>query len=265
LSPLKLTLLAQAAALIIIIPSCRHNVAEPEAQDSKQTAQALVEKADNLYEGREDLNRVRAGVSLLRQARVADFRSYEAAWRLAKFDYYVGSHTDNSSERDNAFREGIEAGRDATKLKADGPEGHFWLGASYGGEAQTGVIAGLSSLDDIRQEMETVLRLDERYEGASAYMVLGQVEMEVPRVLGGDVKKAIDYLEKGAKLAPNNSMLKLRLAEALVKAKDFAQASRVVTDILQIDVDPKYLPEHKEVLGEAAKLQDKISHLERRR
>ena len=42
--------------------------------------------------------------------------------------------------------------------------------------------------------------------------------LKAPRILGGDVSKAIEYLEKGLKFGPNNALMRLRLAEAYAEA-----------------------------------------------
>jgi len=81
-----------------------------DSSDKAVAGQKILE-ADQLYAQREDLSKVRLGVALLRQARIADYGNYEAAWKLAKFDYYLGAHTSDERERDTAFREGIDSGR----------------------------------------------------------------------------------------------------------------------------------------------------------
>src|SRR6266480_684821 len=56
-----------------------------DANDKAVAGQKILE-ADRLYAQREDLSKVRLGIALLRQARIADYGNYEAAWKLAKFD-----------------------------------------------------------------------------------------------------------------------------------------------------------------------------------
>src|SRR6266481_3835316 len=175
--------------------SCKsHSKAEESANDT-QTAAQYVTQADELYSRRDDLMQIREGIIMLRQATTTDPGNYDAAWRLAKLNYYLANHTDNSEERDKALREGIEAGKAAVRLQDGRPEGHFWLGANYGGAAQLSAIAGLATVDDIRNEMETVIRLNEGYQDGSAYMVLGLVYLQAPKLLGGDPQKAVAELE----------------------------------------------------------------------
>jgi hypothetical protein len=177
--------------LICAGSSCRSHSNEEASVNATQLAAEYVSEADQLYAQREDLNRLRQAIIVLRQAVTADPGNYDASWQLAKFNYYLATHTDNDDERDKAFRDGIEAGKTAVELQGGKPDGHFWLGANYGAAAQQSTIAGLATVDDIRNEMGTVLRLDEGYQDGSAYMVLGLVYLDEPGILGGDPQKAV--------------------------------------------------------------------------
>jgi tetratricopeptide (TPR) repeat protein len=225
--------------------------------DAKAAADRIAE-ADALYDGREDINKARVAVAALRQARTSDYSNYEAAWKLSRAAFYVGDHTDSDSERDDMFREGVEAGKVAVGLQPNKPEGHFWLGANYGGTAAHSTLANLSSFQDIKGEMEAVLKIDESYQGYSAYLGLGRLYLQAPRVLGGDANKAIEYLEKGLKLNPNNTVMRLHLAEAYQESNRAAEAKKQIETIMSATPDPKYTAEHKDAVTKAQKLQEKI-------
>jgi len=225
----------------------------------ERVAAAKITEAEPLYNGREDLSKVRQAVALLREARTADYGSYEAYWKLARADYYLGEHTPDDRERDDLFREGVEAGKAAKQLQPNKPEGHFWLGANYGGSAEHSTLSSLSSIEDIKQEMETVLKLDEGYELGSAYLALGQLYSQAPRVLGGDNTKAIGYLEKGLRFGASNPLLRLRLAEAYEAANRNGDAKKQIEAILLLTPTPGYEAEHNEAVAEAKKLLEKIA------
>jgi tetratricopeptide (TPR) repeat protein len=270
---MKLKIVARAlglylmtVALICMVTSCgsnstaekaaNENVAPPPAAVSPAE---LIAQADQLYAQREDLARVREGLGKLRGARAAEPNNYEAAWRAAQFNYYLGDNTTDKGERDKAFEDGIEAARAAVKLQPDKPEGHFWLGANLGGQAKVSLLSGIADTDEIRQEMETVLKLDEGYLSGSAYMALGQVYLETPKMMGGDPKKAVEYMEKGLKFGETNPLLRLRLAEAYLAVDRKADARKQIDAILNMTPDPKYAPEHKKAVAEARKLLDKTA------
>lgn len=221
---------------------------------------ARIAEAETLYDGREDMQKARVAVAALRQARLADYGNYEAAWKLARAAFYVGDHTDVDSERDDMFREGTEAGKAAVQLQPNKPEGHFWLGANYGGAAAHSTIANLSSFRDIKGEMEQVLKLDETYQGYSAYVGLGRLYLQAPKVMGGDVGKAIEYLEKGVKLNPNHSPMRFHLAEAYAEENRDADAKKQIEALMALTPDPKYMAEHKVAVEKGKKLLGKIEN-----
>ncbi|SRR6266496_1001922 len=248
--------------MTIAVTSCRKGAAAADVAidmgDEKVAAENIAQ-AQPLYDGREDLSKIRGALALLRQARTADYGNYESAWMLARADYYLGEHTTDGDERDDLFREGIEAGKVAKQLQPNKPDGHFWLGANYGGSAAHSTLSNLSSVQDIRQEMEAVLKLDEGYQFGSAYMGLGQLYLQAPRVLGGDTTKAISYLEKGLKFGSNNSLLRLHLAEGYAAANRDSEARKQIDIILSMSPSPGYAPEHKDAVAKAKKLQEKLA------
>lgn len=253
-----------ASALVSVVFggfACNRGGSEMTASTGSADAKMATEKlaeAEPLYEGREDMTKARLAVTTLRQAHAADYGNYEAAWKLSRAAFSVGDRTDIDTERDNMFREGTDAGKAAVALQPNKPEGHFWLGANYGGNAAHSTLSNLSSFTDIKTEMEAVLKLQESYEGYSAYLGLGRLYLGAPKVLGGDISKAIEYLEKGVKLNPNNSVMRYYLAEAYETSNRDADAKKQLETILTMTPDPKYIAEHKDAVEKAKKLQEKI-------
>ena len=254
----KLGLLVLVVLVAMVGISCRKGPTASGDRAAMRPSTEVIAEADQLYGGRADLVKVRQGIVALRQAQAEDQSNYDLAWRVAKFNYYLGSHTPEPTERDRAFRDGAEAGKLAVTLQDGKPDGHFWLGANYGGKAQTSMLAGLSEIDDIKHEMETVIKLDEKYQSGSAYMVLGQVYLQAPGLLGGDTQKAIEYLEKGLRFGPDNALLRAHLAEAYVEAHRNDDARKQIDALLTMKSAPGYEPEHNEAVVEVKKLQEKV-------
>lgn len=244
--------------LLLIATSCNLGTHEESPVADSASAAGDVASADQLYDQREDLMQLRRGIVSLRQALTKDPGNYDAAWKLSKFNYYLATHTDNSNERDAAFREGIDAGKTAVQLQNEKPDGHFWLGANYGGAAEHSTIQGLATVNDIRNEMQTVLRLDEGYQNGSAYMVLGLVYLNAPSIVGGDPKKAVEEMEKGLRFGEPNAFLHLHLAEAYKKVGRNDDARKEIKKILSMKPDPNYQPEYKEASAAAQELLDQI-------
>lgn len=250
------TILALAAGW-----SCRNRSAESTQGGSitpeKSTSESVAE-ADALYSQRQDLANVRRGIISLHQARTRDTGNYEAAWKLARLDYFLGSHAKDDAEKDAAFRDGIDAGKSAVLLQDNKADGHFWLGANYGGSAELSILASLSSIQDIRTEMEKVIQLDESYDAGSAYLGLGQLYLKAPKMFGGDSKKAVEYLEKGLRFGSNNALLRLRLAEGYHALGRDQDAQRQIEFILKLTPDSNYVPEYDDAVAGAKTLEKRI-------
>src|SRR6476469_4303820 len=92
---------------VAVCAACKNRRAESAetagATPEKSTSESIAE-ADALYSQRKDLSSVRRGIIALRQARTHDTGNYEAAWKLARLDYFLGSHATDDAEKDAAFR-----------------------------------------------------------------------------------------------------------------------------------------------------------------
>lgn len=241
--------------IVLTLSSCSSRSSDPIAAPAETLSAAeLLVRSDKLYAQRSDLTQVRETVSLLRRGRTAEFQNYDVAWRLARADYYLGAHTKDDNERDNSFREGVETGEAAVKLQGEKPEGHFWLGANMGGRAQASMLSGVADAQDIRHEMETVIKIDEKFEFGSAYMVLGQVDLEMPRLMGGDPEAAVKNLEKGLQYGPDNALLRLRLAQGYLAIGRKDDARKQIDTLISMKPNPDFVPEHNEAMEEARKL-----------
>jgi len=244
--------------LLIGGSSCRKGAAEGPIVLENRPVSASIAEADGLYAQRGDLMKVREALIALRQAMAAHPADYDIAWRVAKFNYYLGAHTTDEGEQEKSFHDGIDAGKLATRLDDNKPEGHFWLGANYGGDAEINTLAGLTDIDDIKHEMDAVIKADPTFEAGSAYMALGQVYMKAPKIFGGDLDKAIGYLEQGIKVGPHNGLLRVRLAQAYAEAHRNADAQKQIEALTSMKPVPGYEPEYNDAVKEARELQEKI-------
>jgi tetratricopeptide (TPR) repeat protein len=202
---------------------------------------------------------VREGLKTIRRIRAVEYDNYEAAWRAARLDYTLGDRIcddkEHAKECEEAFTDGIEAGETATRVEPNRTEGHFWLGANYGGYAEfKGALYGITYADKLRKEMETVIKLDESFEGGSAYLALGQLDLELPQMFGGDPQRAVKTLETGLRFGANNPLLRLELAQAYLATKRKEDARRELNWVINSKPDADFLPEHNEAVKTAREL-----------
>jgi len=86
--------------------------------------------------------------------------------------------------------------------------------------------------------METALHLQASYEDGGAYLALGELDRQLPRLFGGSVKRTIAYLEQGLRVAPQNMALRLALAEAYLDTGRRDDGHRQLLEILHMPVLP---------------------------
>jgi hypothetical protein len=185
----------------------------------------------------------------------ADGNNYQLLWRAARAYYFVGDDSHNKAEKVANFDKGVAAAQRAIALLPNAVEGHFWLGVNYGGQSEVkGVLNALTTVKKIRAEMETVLKLNAGYEDGSAYLALGRIDRELPRLLGGSPKRGLAYLEQGVRVAPKNLDLKLTLAEAYLDEGRKDEGRRLLQEIVNTPVNPARAKEGRHIQERARQL-----------
>jgi tetratricopeptide (TPR) repeat protein len=212
-----------------------------------------IAEAETLLRERKDLAKLREAKAILMRARKENAKNFEVEWRLAKYNYFLGRHTDDEKEREDAFEAGRLAAKNAVQMEPGKPDGHFWYGANLGEQASRSPLTGVKSLGDIREKMNKVIELKPDYELASAYDVLAQLELG-SRLLGGKPEKAVEYLEKAIEIEKNNGDVRIHMAEALLALKKPAEAKKHLDHVLQMKPHPEYLPEYEEQVAKVKKM-----------
>lgn len=193
----------------------------------------LFQEADQLFTFGEDTERDKKSLGVIERALAGNGQDYQWLWRASRAYFYVGDGV-AKSEKLLYFEKGINAGQRAVAEQPNAVEGHFWLAANYGGYSeQKGALKALTMVKKIRAEMETVLRLNDRYHDGGAYLALGEMDRQLPRIIGGNLTRAIQRLEQGLGVAPGNLEMKLALAQAYHEAGRREDARRQYQEISQ--------------------------------
>ncbi|HVH26042.1 MAG TPA: TRAP transporter TatT component family protein [Vicinamibacterales bacterium] len=218
---------------------------------SPMSAQPPSESPDQLYARRADLSSARQAADRWRTALQRNPKDFEAAWKLARADYWLGGHAPETDRR--AFLEnGIEAGETAATIASDRPEGHFWMAANMGALAESfGLRAGLKYRKPVRERLELVLKIDPAFQQGSADRALGRWYFKVPRLFGGSRKRAEDHLRASLKYNPNSTASHFFLAEVLAADNRNAEARDELQRVLDAPLDPEWTPEDQEFKAKA--------------
>ncbi len=221
------------AALALLgspIPVCAMQAGSPEDPDA-------------LYARREDLTSATRAADLWEQSAPT---SYDAAWKLARACYWLGSRGPADLRR-RQFERGVAAGENAVRLGSDRPEGHFWLAVDMGRLAQAaGLRAGLKYRGRIKSELERVLTIDPRFQNGSAYAVLGEWYRSVPRLLGGSRREAEVQFRRALEIDPHNPPGLQYLAQLLETDGRTSEARELWERLRDEEMDPQFVPESRE-------------------
>ena len=218
------------------------------------SATLAAQTADALYADRSNLASAQLAAEQWRAALGSNRQDFDAAWKLARADHWLGGHAPES-ERRRFLEEGIETGRKAIALGPNRPEGHFWTAANMGALAESfGLRAGLKYRRTIKDELETVLRIDPAFEEGSADRALGRWYFKVPRLFGGSLKLAEEHLHASLKYNPDSTASHFFLAEVLMESgrKDAARAE--LQKVLDAPFDRDWAPEDRDFKQKAQNL-----------
>jgi hypothetical protein len=187
-------------------------------------------------------------------ARAASGLDFEAAWKLARAAYWIGTEGPEDGRRASLER-GVKAGEQAAALDPARPEGHFWLAANMGALAESfGLRQGLKYRGRIKAELLRVLEIDPGWAQGSADRALGWWYHKVPGLFGGSESQAEAHLRRALEYNPQSTATLYFLAEVLLERGKRAEADVMLRRVLDAPLDPDWTPEDQSFKRKAARL-----------
>lgn len=218
------------------------------------SVETLLNEAQKTYNERANPQKGKESIAIWEEALKAAPANYEALWKSARAYYWLGNHSPEK-ERLEIYTKGKNYAQAAVLANPEGVDGHYWLGVCLGRYGETkGIFKSLALVKPIRNEMETVLKLDPHHAGA--HHVLGAVYRKAPgRPLSiGNKKKALAYAKKAVELDPASLKYLTGLAEAELAAGDKENAKKHLEEVLRMPPNSEYSPESLEEKETAQKL-----------
>jgi predicted Zn-dependent protease len=130
-----------------------------------------------------------------------------------------------------AYDRGRQAAKRAVDQSPKNARAHLWYGLTTGRYAQArGIVSGLSLLSVVKDEIRVVLELDPSL--TPVYSLAGNMYYEVPRMLGGDTKKAEEMFRKGLEQDPHFTGLRVGLGKTLIRQGRVGEARRELLAVL---------------------------------
>jgi len=218
-----------------------------------------IARADQLFAARDNADKLKEAVLLMEQLSGREPTNYEAWWRLARARYDAGDREKAQTKKTSMFQSGVDAAKKAVALDDKRVEGHFWFGANEGEYADLkGALQSLGLVKTIRKEFEAALAINPAYESGAIYSALGQIDLNLPRLLGGNERRGIERLEEGLRIGPNNAELKVTLAEVYIKKSRKDEARKLIESVLTANDPARSAMELEELRTKARALLEKI-------
>lgn len=224
---------------------------------SAVTGAATAQSPDALYADRANLSSARRAADAWSQTVAAAPGDFDAAWKLARVCYWLGTHAPEA-ERRGFLERGTRAGETARSLQPMRPEGHFWTAATMGALAESfGLRAGLKYRKPIKEALETVLRLDPAFMQGSADRALGRWYFKVPRLFGGSNKEAEAHLRASLRYDPTSTISHFFLAEVLLDEDRTREGRAELQAVVDAPLSAEYGPEDEDYKRRAKDLLQK--------
>jgi len=208
-----------------------------------QSADSLIDHAVQLYETRHlnDANLAHSA-SILEGIVENEPTNVRALYELSKVCYLLGDEAEEKGDKLDFFYEGRDYGKKAIEIDEESPDAHFWYMVNVGRVGQTkGVLNSLVLVPTVRGEIETVLEIDPKHTGALDAQAM--LYYELPGLLGGNLNKSIEALNKGIALDSNYTLLYVDMAKVYIKKKDYEKARWYLNRALEISA-PTYEADH---------------------
>jgi tetratricopeptide (TPR) repeat protein len=227
--------------------------------DAGTAIQVPADDPDALYDDRENLASARKATGLWEASLEANPRDFDAAQKLSKARYWLGTNGLPESERKAALEAGIAAARTAIAIDPKRPEGHFWLAANMGALAESfGMRQGIRYRGAIKDALLTTLKLDPAFLDGSADRALGRWYYKVPGLFGGSNKRSEEHLRKSLTYNPNSVISHLFLGDTLADMGRKDEARKEYQAAIDAPFDPEWTPEDRRFKEQAKQLLAKL-------
>jgi tetratricopeptide (TPR) repeat protein len=212
-----------AAALLLMLLAALAASPATAADDALATAQALL---GAWHEDPTRVDRARAVLEAAPDPSAETLAELSRVWALTG-DFRLR----NENERVAAYEHGVEAAKRAIAAAPRNDRAHLWLAINNGRIAEIkGVSRALALIGTIREESETVLRLNPT--NAEGLILAGGLAAEMPVFMGGDRAKAETLFKRALELDPRLTGGRIELAKLYISTRRWTDAQRELQSIV---------------------------------
>lgn len=202
---------------------------------ASMTSDSLINYAVHLFETRHlNSNNIYISEKILRELTQKETNNLIANYKLSQIYFTLADRSLNMSEKIKYFTLGLEYAQKAIAIDSGSVWAHFWYLANFGAlTQQKGIFNSLSAVSEVKKRIETLLRLD--YNNVWSLNAQANIYYELPKVLGGNVDKSIEILNRALTIDSNYSILYISIAKSYIKKKNFSKAKFYLHKLLSLE------------------------------
>ena len=195
-----------------LIKELDHNYSLAKSTDDLYTLEALVKKSLKTFP-----------------------ESDKLFWRLGRVYFKLGETFTSESKKVYFFSLCMAQTKKTIEINSQSANGYFFNGLCSGTLGQTqGIWSSLGIIEPFKKDMETAINLDPSIEEGGPHRALGNLYLELPYVLGGDLERSIAHFQKAIQLGSEFGENYLGLAEAYIENGDFILAKGILHTLLNM-------------------------------
>uniref|UniRef100_A0A7C6AFU6 Uncharacterized protein n=1 Tax=candidate division WOR-3 bacterium TaxID=2052148 RepID=A0A7C6AFU6_UNCW3 len=200
-----------------------------------QTTDELINQAIQLYETRHlNKDNLKNSYEILSGIILKEPENLRALCEFSKVCYLMGDAQTKKDDKLKFYNKGVEYGKKAIGIDKNSVWAHFWYMVNLGRSGQTkGVLNSLGLVPDIKKEIDLVLKLDPKHTGAMDAGAM--LYYELPGLMGGNLNKSIEYLNRAIEIDSNYTILYVDMAKVYIKKKDYEKARWFLNKVLMIN------------------------------
>ena len=240
---LKFSVLACAAAVFLTV------LAAAPVRAMEAVPQAPVCR---MYQGENSLEALQARIAELREESLHNPGGEADGCEKANIHYQLARLLpDQQKQHLNTC---IQLTQTAIDHDARAGVAHFFKGLCLGRLGETkGIWGSLNIIGPFRESMEVAASLDPALDSGGPHRALGRLYFKLPLVLGGDLGKSIEHLQKAVTFGPQYWENHFFLAESYYENKQYAEArtelQRAIDIESQLSGDPGHTIRSTELKG----------------
>ncbi len=220
----------------------------------------IIKEIDRIYKVAKSVSDILKLEKLVHESIEVFPESGELFWRQGRNYFKLADTSSSRDEKIRYFSLCMEQTRKTIKINPKLANGYFFNGLCNGklGQQQ-GLWSSLGKIGPLKNDMETAIKLDPSVNEGGPHRALGNLYLQLPYLLGGDIEQSIHHFKEAVRLGPQFGENYLGLATAYMQNEDYLLARDTLRDLLAIKSSEQTETSVREWHTEARSLLKKIS------